>query len=152
MKRLVVSSYAYCQKTITSCGTVGITGRKDFLFGSRRQLMASWRIDVGETTSPQLCYLYSTHTYLLVLRRHGSELVLCHLDDEICNDRGEQSLFCCREDSQSIFPECWPDALWLLKHTAEFMSSCRYTWIWKMDAYCQVNVWEVFCLGVDSRI
>lgn len=56
---------------------------------------------MGKTMS-QLDDLYSTHTYLLVLRLDGSEFVLCHLDDEICNDRGEQCLFRCIEDSQMM--------------------------------------------------
>lgn len=32
-----------------------------------------------------------TCTYLLVLGLYGSEFILRHSDDEICNDRGKQS-------------------------------------------------------------
>lgn len=32
-----------------------------------------------------------TCTYLLVLGLYGSEFILCHSNDEICNDRGKQS-------------------------------------------------------------
>lgn len=32
-----------------------------------------------------------TCTYLLVLGLYGSEFILCHSNDEICNDRRKQS-------------------------------------------------------------